>query len=64
MAEKQTIQDRAIKSYPPQKYVELVKAYALTNELTESKVVTLALKDFFNRMTESERKRLFSKHSY
>jgi hypothetical protein len=58
--------ERRVQAYPPPKYHKLTEAYAKATGITQSEVVTTALKDFFDKMPECERSRIISvsKHSY
>ena len=58
--------DRRVQFYPPPKYSELTRAYSKVNEMKDSEVAKIALKEFFDRMPEAERRRILtqSKHSY
>lgn len=58
--------ERHIQAYPPPKYYQLVKAYAKVNDMKVSETVSLAIRDFFDRMPEAERQRIvqISKHHY
>ncbi len=58
--------ERRVQCYPPPVYHKLTVGYAAVNGMTESKVISQALKDFFDRMPQQEKERLLSasKHSY
>lgn len=58
--------ERRVQGYPPPKYHGLTEAYAKVSGMAVSGVVTQAIKEFFDRMPEGERKRIInqSKHSY
>jgi len=58
--------ERRVQVYPPPKYSALVKAMSKAEKISESEVVSTAIKDFFDRMPEDikERLRTLSKHSY
>lgn len=49
---------RRVQSYVPPKYFRLFTAYVSVNDTSDSKVVVEALKEKFDRMTESERAQL------
>lgn len=63
---KSTALERRLQGYPPPKYHRLTEAYAKATGVTKSEVVTIALKNFFDRMPEGERARIISasKHHY
>jgi len=58
--------ERRLQCYPSTHYTGLTKAYAKVNEMTESKVVNLALKSFFDKMPDSEKQQIItaSKNHY
>jgi len=58
--------ERRVQGYPPPIYCKLTQGYAAANGITESKVVSEALKQFFDGMPQRERERFLSvsKHSY
>jgi hypothetical protein len=58
--------ERRMQTYPPPKYHTLAVAFAKTNEMRESEAVSFIIKDFFDRMPESERQRILhlSKNTY
>ena len=52
--------ERRLQCYPPAKYCNLTKALARANGMREGQVVTVALKEYFDRMPEQERQRILS----
>ncbi len=50
--------EREKKCYPPPKYVGLLEAYSQLNKVTESSVLSHALKCFFDTMPINERLQL------
>ena len=58
--------ERRLQCYTSPHYTGLTKAYAKVNEMTESKVVNLALKCFFDKMPDSEKQKIIttSKNHY
>lgn len=52
--------DRHISVYPHPKYYNMVVALANCEEMSKSEVINTALKEYFDRMPESERQRIIS----
>jgi hypothetical protein len=57
---------RRVQGYPPPRYHNLLLAKSKCDGLSESAIVTEAVKQYFDSMPEQERQRItqFSKNSY
>jgi hypothetical protein len=72
MDKKQPIKEREIKTYPPDKYKNYVERWAELNKISNSKVVSITIKQFFDTLPADQRAQLMavklpprqSKHSY
>lgn len=51
---------RNIHAYPPPKYYTLVDAMSKCREISKSEVVSIALKEYFDRMPEGERQTILT----
>lgn len=57
--------ERIIKAYPRPQIIDKLNSYSTANEMSKSKVVSMALKQFFDRQPLSEIGRVpTSKNSY
>ena len=65
-ATREYVKQRTMKCYPSPKYLTLVKAYQQVNEMGESEVLCVIIKNFFDGMPPQERERIInlSKNSY
>ena len=57
---KQPIKERQVTTYPPKKYKELLDAYSVDIEESNSKATSLIIKYFFDAMPAEQRLRLLS----
>jgi hypothetical protein len=59
MCEKKSVTlERAIMTYPPPLYCQYVRNYAEVRGKSESKIVSEAIKQYFDGMPESEKNKL------
>ena len=52
--------DRCVKGYPPPVYCRLTKAMAAAHGTSESKIVSEAVKQYFDRMPDQDKQRILA----
>jgi hypothetical protein len=61
---KQPIKARAVTTYPAAKYKNLLSEYSRVNEISESKVAGMAIRQFFDTLPNDQKAQLLSKNHY
>jgi hypothetical protein len=50
--------NRRVTAYPPPRYSKMVKALALIDESTESKIASQAIKNYFDNLPSDQKQRV------